>query len=188
MSAQARRFRALDRRLDPPPILIPAILPDGRLVPMEKMEAHRKGQLHLAVSVFVFAGARLLIQRRASSKYHCAGQWANTCCTHPAFGESPDDAAQRRLMEELGFAVPLVHRRVVEYRAEVGNGLVEHERVHMFIGEADPNRIVVFPDPEEVEETRWIDAANLRAEIAGEPEAFTPWFRIYLERFPELRL
>ena len=88
MSARAHRLETLRRRSDGRPILIPAILPDGRLVPMEKMEAHRKGQLHLAVSVFVFAGPRLLIQRRAGSKYHCAGQWANTCCTHPDFAES----------------------------------------------------------------------------------------------------
>lgn len=171
-----------------PEITIPGIGADGSLYPIEKLAAHRRGVLHLAISAFVFSGDDLLIQRRALTKYHCGGMWANTCCTHPHWGESVADAAGRRLREELGFSLPLTARRVVDYEADVGNGLTEHERVHMFTAEVDRDAIVVRPDPAEVCETRWASAAELRDEIAGHPEHFTPWFRIYLERFPDLRV
>jgi len=182
MSVAARATRRL-----PVPTVIPAIGADGAAFPIEKMQAHRIGVLHLAVSAFVFDGSDLLIQRRAAGKYHCGGQWANTCCTHPHWGESAAAAASRRLSEELGFTVPLGERRVVEYRADVGNGLVEHERVHMFVGQADRRRLDIVPDPDEVSDIRWIGADALRAEIAATPEQFTPWLKIYVERFPELQ-
>jgi isopentenyl-diphosphate Delta-isomerase len=169
-------------------ILIPAIATDDSLYPIEKLEAHRLGQLHLAISAFVFSRGRLLIQRRALSKYHCPGMWANTVCTHPHWGEAPDAAAQRRLMEELGFSIPLTEQRIVEYRADVGQGLTEHERVHMYTADVDESQLVIAPNPDEVMETRWASAAELRREIDHGPEAFTPWFRIYLRRFPDLIL
>jgi isopentenyl-diphosphate delta-isomerase len=168
-------------------IVIPAIAGDGSLFPMEKMEAHRQGQLHLAISAFVFSGAALLLQRRAEGKYHCAGQWANTCCTHPHWGEDVASAASRRLREEMGIAVPLMETRIVTYRADVGAGLVEHERVHMFVARVDRSQLVVAPDPAEVSETRWVEAEELRADMGRAPERYTPWFRIYVERFPDLR-
>src|SRR5262245_60925262 len=115
--------------------LIPAIARDGTLFAVGKMDAHRRGQKHLAVSVFVFAGDAMLIQRRADGKYHCGGLWANTCCTHPHWGETTSDCAHRRLVEELGLKLPLFLRSVVEYRADVGSGLVENERVHVFRGD-----------------------------------------------------
>lgn len=168
-----------------PTIVIPGIAEDGSLYPIEKMEAHRAARFHLAISALVFAGGALLIQRRALAKYHCGGMWANTVCTHPHFGEDVEAAAHRRLREELGFDLPLEFRRVVDYRADVGNDLIEHERVHMFVGETTRN-LVVVPNPAEVSETRWVTPEALRAEIAAAPERFTPWFRIYVERFPDL--
>jgi isopentenyl-diphosphate delta-isomerase len=167
------------------PITIPAIAADGSLYPIEKIQAHRIGQLHLAISAFVFAGDALLIQQRALSKYHCGGLWANTCCTHPHWGEDAASAARRRVREELGFDIALTETRVVEYRAEVGNDLIEHERVHMFVGHADATLPVAL-NPEEVAAVRWVRPADLRAEIAAHPDRFTPWFRIYVERFPDL--
>ncbi len=167
-------------------ILIPGIAADGSLYPIEKMEAHRAGAFHLAVSVFVFSRGELLIQRRALGKYHCGGQWANTCCTHPHWGESVEDAASRRLFEELGATAPLHETRIVDYRADVGNDLVENEHVHMFTGEVDRDRFHTRPDPAEVAEVRWIGAVQLRREIEATPLAFTPWFRIYVSRFPDL--
>jgi isopentenyl-diphosphate delta-isomerase len=172
----------------PPPLMIPGIAADGSVYPIEKMEAHRSHAFHLAVSVFVFRGDDLLIQRRAAGKYHCGGQWANTCCSHPNWGESVACAASRRLREELGFDLPLDPVRIVEYEADVGDGLWEHERVHMFLGRAEGDGPAIAPDPDEVSETRWIAPAALRAEIAATPEAFTPWFRIYVERFPDLKI
>jgi len=163
-------------------IIIPAIAADGTLHPVEKLDAHRRGLLHVAISVFVRDGARVLLQRRALGKYHCGGLWANTCCTHPHFGERPADAAPRRLVEELGIALELAPRGVVEYRAEVGNGLVEHERVHLFLGRAAARGLALAPDPDEVMETRWTTLAELDREVAARPERFTPWMRIYLAR------
>jgi isopentenyl-diphosphate delta-isomerase len=166
-------------------ILIPCIGPDGALRPVEKIEAHRRGLLHLAISAFVFDGDRLLVQRRAPTKYHCGGLWTNTVCTHPRMGETARACAERRLDEELGFTLPLAETGVAEYRAEVGDGLIEHERVTMFRADVDRAALAVAPNPEEVAETRWATAADLRAEIAAAPERFTPWFRIYVARWPD---
>lgn len=167
-------------------IIIPAIAADGSLFPIEKLRAHADAVFHLAVSVFVFDRGELLIQRRAARKYHCGGLWANTCCTHPHWNESLADCADRRLREELGFSVPLERRRVVEYAADVGGGLHEHEKVTMYVGQADRARLAIRPDPQEVSATRWVAPAALREEIAVRPDAFTPWFRIYVERFADL--
>ena len=175
----------MDKRPDRD-IVIPAIAEDGSYYPVGKLQAHRDGVLHLAVSVFVFSGTSLLIQKRAASKYHSPGQWANTCCTHPHWDEPLATSAARRLREELGFTVPLVARRQIDYRADVGAGLIEHERVTMFVGMADRDRLAIVPDSAEVSETRWITAQTLREEMAQSPEAFAPWFRIYCERFPTL--
>jgi len=167
-------------------MVIPAIDAAGGLYPVGKMEAQRLGLLHLAVSVFVFSGEALLIQRRAATKYHCAGLWANTCCTHPHWGESVEAAARRRLAEEIGLITALTETRIVDYRADVGCGLIEHERVHMFRGQVDRGAVRFAPDPGEVEATRWITPDMLAREIATDPQAFAPWFRIYVERFPTL--
>ena len=168
-------------------IIIPAIAADGSYFPIGKMQAHREAVFHLAVSVFVFSGDELLIQRRAGTKYHCGGQWANTCCTHPHWDEPLAASAVRRLDEELGFQVPLTERRIVEYSADVGNGLHEHELVTMYTAQVDRHALSIRPDPAEVSQTRWITAAALRADMAENPHLYTPWFRIYVERFPDLR-
>ncbi len=168
------------------PIWIPAIADDGSLYPVEKMDAHRRGLQHLAISAFVFSGDALLIQRRASSKYHCGGLWANTVCTHPNWDEPIEACVPRRLREELGISVPMSRTQVVDYRADVGGGLVENERVHVFRGTADRTSLAITPNPAEVEETRWVSLAHLDDEVAAHPERFTPWFRIYLNRWAEL--
>jgi isopentenyl-diphosphate Delta-isomerase len=173
--------------IEPAQIMIPGIAADGSLYPIEKLKAHREAAFHLAISAFVFAEGALLIQRRALSKYHCGGLWANTVCTHPHWGEDVASAAARRLREELGFELPLRETRIVEYEADVGNGLFEHERVHMFLGETEREAIVPHPDPAEVAECRWVTPAELHAELRRQPERFTPWFRIYVERYPDLR-
>jgi isopentenyl-diphosphate delta-isomerase len=153
---------------------------DRRLTPVDKLEVHRRGLRHPAVSVFVLDGARTLIQRRAPGKYHTPELWANACCTHPRWGEEPAACALRRLHEELGLrGRDLRWRERVEYRAEVGGGMVEHEVVDLFTARADA-REPVAPDPAEVMEVRWITLAALQAEIDAAPEAFTPWLRIYL--------
>jgi len=147
---------------------------------MEKLEAHRKGLLHRAISVLVFnCEGELLIQRRASGKYHWPGIWANTCCTHPRKDESYEAAAHRRLQEEMGFDCGLEDRFSFVYRAEFTNGLIEHELDHVFIGRYDDDPV---PNPEEVGGFAWKSLRVIREEIRVDPERYAPWFRIILER------
>ncbi|SFO95348.1 isopentenyl-diphosphate Delta-isomerase [Tranquillimonas alkanivorans] len=155
---------------------------DGTLTPVEKLEVHERGLRHKAISVFVLRGDAVLIQRRALGKYHTPGLWANTCCTHPHWDEPPADCAARRLREELGISgLTLEHRDRVEYRADVGGGLTEHEVVDIYTAQA-PAALPLRPDPDEVMETRWIDMHTLTDEVARHPDRFTPWLRIYLDR------
>ena len=168
--------------------VIPAVAGDGSLFPIDKMEAHKRGVLHQAVSVFVFSGRDILIQRRAAAKYHCGRQWANTCCTHPYWGETTAEAAQRRIFDELGFSIPLVPASVITYAAPVGNGLLEHERVQLYRGAADKTQLRIAANADEVMETRWATREKLQTEIRAQPQSFAPWFRIYLNRWSELGL
>ncbi|MFQ6546447.1 isopentenyl-diphosphate Delta-isomerase [Aestuariibius sp. 2305UL40-4] len=159
--------------------MIPAWV-DGALKPVEKLEVHRKGLKHKAVSVFVTAGSRVLIQQRAKGKYHSGGLWANTCCTHPDWNEAPADCAVRRLKEELGITgLYPAWRDRIEYRADVGGGLIEHEVVDIFLAQT-PRGLSLDPDPDEVMDTRWIDFYELSAEVRRHPDRFTAWMRIYL--------
>jgi isopentenyl-diphosphate delta-isomerase len=161
--------------------LIPAWV-DGRLTPVDKLEVHRRGLRHKAVSVFVTCGTDVLIQRRAMGKYHTPGLWANTCCTHPGWDEPPEACATRRLQEELGIGpLPLTWQAQVEYRAPVGGGMVEHEVVEIFLARL-PEPVTPDPDPAEVMQTDWIDAQALRRATRATPERFTPWLAIYMDR------
>ena len=155
---------------------------NGRLKPVDKLEAHLRGLRHKAVSVFVMRAGSVLIQQRAMGKYHTPGLWANTCCTHPEWQEPSADCAIRRLREELGITgLYPAHRDTIEYRAEVGGGMIEHEVVDLFLAEA-PADLAVIPNPDEVMATRWVDLYDLTAEVARWPDRFTPWLRIYLEQ------
>ena len=145
--------------------------PVGR---MEKQEAHRKGLLHRAFSVFLLDGSKLLIQRRALDKYHCGGLWSNTCCSHPAPGEPVLSAAERRLDEELGIKnARLRELDTFLYRAAFPNGLAEHELDHVLLGEYSGP---VQPDPMEIAQVRWIDLEELQRDLQAFPQWYTPWF------------
>jgi isopentenyl-diphosphate delta-isomerase len=159
--------------------MIPAWV-NGTLTQVEKLEVHQRGLRHKAVSVFVMRGREVLLQRRALGKYHTPGLWANTCCTHPRWGESDLACAARRLHEELGISgLALQRSGGIEYRADVGGGLIEHEVVEVFSAQA-PAHLVPQPDPDEVMQTRWITLETLEDEVQATPEKFTPWLRIYL--------
>ncbi|MDQ2090847.1 isopentenyl-diphosphate Delta-isomerase [Marimonas arenosa] len=167
--------------------LIPAWI-DNRLTPFDKLETHRLGLRHKAVSVFVMRGDQTLIQRRALTKYHTPGLWANSCCTHPFWEEASHVCAVRRLKEELGIdELDLKSCGTVEYRADVGAGLTEHEVVSVFRGDVT-EAIDITPNPSEVMDVRWVGLDELTAEISVQPEIFTPWLKIYLQRHLDLIL
>jgi len=153
---------------------------DGVLTPVEKLEAHKRGLKHKAVSVFVRRGNQILLQRRALGKYHTPGLWANTCCTHPTWNEPAELCAIRRLKEELGITGQTPQfRQTVEYRANVGNGLIEHEVVDIFLVEATASMPLV-PNPDEVMEVAWRTYQDLLVDTKVSPECYTPWLKIYL--------
>ncbi len=156
---------------------------DNAIGTMEKQQAHVEGVLHRAFSIFIFNSEnKLLLQKRASSKYHCGGLWTNTCCSHPRENEIILDAANRRLQEEMGMQCELKPLFNFVYKAEFENGLIEHEYDHVFGGQS--NQIPEL-NTEEVEDYRYIDLEELQAEIKVSPQNFTPWFLIALDRVTE---
>lgn len=152
---------------------------DGEIGRCEKLLAHEQGVLHRAVSVFLFdAQGQWLVQQRAHGKYHSGGLWSNAACTHPRSGESLEEAVRRAAREELGAELAdLSAAFPFLYRAEVGNGLVEHEYDHVFTARlAGP----LAPVAAEVTAVRWRPLDALRDEVAAAPATFTPWFRMLL--------
>ncbi|SIS58008.1 isopentenyl-diphosphate Delta-isomerase [Phaeovulum vinaykumarii] len=160
--------------------LVPAWV-GGRLAPVEKLEVHTEGLRHRAVSVFVMDGEKTLIQRRAPGKFHSAGLWSNSVSTHPHWNEAPEDCAIRRLREELGIRglYPAFADRI-EYRAEVGDGLTEHEVVDIYLAYGRVG-MALAPDPVEIVETKWVGLYDLAADITRHPDRYTIWLQIYLE-------
>lgn len=153
------------------------ILVDGQdkyLGVMEKLEAHQKGVLHRAISVFIVnSNGEWLLQQRAPEKYHSGGQWSNACCSHPRPGENADDAAIRRLQEEMGLTAPLEKLFHFTYRESMDHGLTEHEFDHVYFGKTDKVPII---DPAEVQDWKYLPFSMIRNEMENAPENFTPWF------------
>jgi isopentenyl-diphosphate delta-isomerase len=148
---------------------------------MDKVEAHKEGLLHRAISVFIINGKKeLLIQQRADSKYHSGGLWSNACCSHPMQGESSAAAAHRRLREELGFDCELQAAFILRYDAVMDNGLVENEYDHVYFGTYSGT---LQPDPAEVKAYRYIGISDLEQEIKANPAAFTAWLHLALPKF-----
>jgi isopentenyl-diphosphate delta-isomerase len=157
----------------------------------EKLEAHRNGgRRHLAFSIVLFnRNGETLLQRRSKRKYHFGGLWTNSCCGHPRPGEVLAEAARRRLREELGVSTELRAVFCFAYRAtDPGSGLSENEVDHVFVGQLDDEPDdEPRPDPEEIDDLRWIEHAELERDIAAHPERYTPWFAQLAARLPELR-
>jgi isopentenyl-diphosphate delta-isomerase len=151
---------------------------DRALGVLEKIAAHERGVLHRAFSVFVVrereGGTELLLQLRARGKYHFGGLWTNTCCGHPRQDESPVDAGERRLPEEMNFHCALEPVGSFVYRATSDNGLTEHELDHVLLGRHQGE--VPAPNAEEAERARWVTLPELDRELSAQPAAFTPWF------------
>ncbi|MDR0969431.1 MAG: isopentenyl-diphosphate Delta-isomerase [Lentimicrobiaceae bacterium] len=150
---------------------------------MNKMEAHEKGLLHRAFSIFIFnSNNELLIHQRAFTKYHTPGLWTNTCCSHPRESETIKDAAKRRLMEEMGMQCDFDEAFTFLYKSEVGQGLIEHEYDHVFIGYCNDTPQI---NPEEVAIWRYENMDNLRYDLKINPQRYTVWFRIAFDRVYE---
>ena len=151
---------------------------------MEKLEAHRRGELHRAFSVLVFnSKGELLIQKRAKSKYHSGGLWTNTCCSHPLPEEPVSDAARRKLMQEMGIGLQPEFAFKFQYKVSLDNDLIEHEIDHVFTGIFDGEPIL---NPEEAEDWKYISLDSLKEDIATNGHRYTHWFKIILEH-PELQ-
>ncbi|PTT71432.1 MULTISPECIES: isopentenyl-diphosphate Delta-isomerase [unclassified Chryseobacterium] len=148
---------------------------------MEKQQAHINGLLHRAFSVFLFnSSGEMLLQKRASGKYHSPLKWTNAVCSHPRSEETYLEGAKRRVKEELGIDVELSEKFNFIYKADVGNGLWEHELDHVFTGTFEGE---FYLNKDEVEEVRYISLENLNKEISESPDHFTEWFKIILEEY-----
>jgi len=147
----------------------------------EKLKAHQNGgKLHRAFSIFVFnSKGELMLQKRAKTKYHCPGLWTNTCCSHPRPGEELEDAAHRRLKEEMGFDCELKEDFDFIYKAKFDNGLTEWEFDHVFLGQYDGSPRI---NPNEADDWKWIKMRDLKKDIKANPRNYTPWFKIALEK------
>lgn len=156
---------------------------DNKVGLMEKMEAHINPTLHRAFSIFIFNSKNeMLLQQRALSKYHTPGLWTNTCCSHPRDGESLHDATKRRLQEEMGMQCELKEAFSFIYKADVMQGLVEHEFDHVFIGTSDDIPII---NKDEVESFRYDTVENIKADIERNPQNYTAWFKIAFDKLLE---
>jgi len=157
---------------------------DVELGTEDKMTAHEKGLLHRAFSVFLvreFNGVKqVLLQQRALTKYHCAGLWSNTCCSHPQLNEDIKLSALNRLKEELGFALDdLIWIDSHCYKAKLANNLIEHEFDHLFVKHLTKDEyqaLQIVPNPDEVHATNWVSIKQIKLDLTKIPNKFTPWF------------
>ena len=150
---------------------------------MPKMEAHVKGLLHRAFSVIIFnSKGEILLQKRASTKYHTPNLWSNTCCSHQREGEDNLSAGKRRLNEEMGFVTNLQNFSSFVYRVVFSNGLIEHENDHIMLGVFNG---VPKPNPNEVDEWKWIDIDVLVQDMKINPDQYTAWFKIIMNNYHE---
>lgn len=151
-----------------------------RIGSIEKLEAHIKGKLHEAFSIFIFNKKQeLLLQKRALTKYHSGGLWTNTCCSHPKAGEKLEIAVHRRIKEEMGFDSSMKEMYTFTYKVKIETGnLIENEFDHVFIGYVDA--ITIKPNSEEVDAYKWIQIEDLKKEVDLKPEQYTEWLKIIL--------
>lgn len=154
---------------------------DEQIGLMPKLEAHEKAELHRAFSIFILNSKNeVMLQQRASQKYHSPLLWTNTCCSHQREGESNIQAGNRRLMEEMGFSTELKELFHFIYMAPFDNGLTEHELDHVMIGYFDGEPVI---NPEEVEDWKWMDIDAIKEDMQLHPEKYTVWFKIIFDEF-----
>ncbi|WP_422750784.1 isopentenyl-diphosphate Delta-isomerase [Micromonospora sp. WMMD1219] len=159
--------------------LVELVDDDGRVVGETTVAtAHQPpGRLHRAFSVLlVDPEGRVLLQQRAAVKTRFPLRWANSCCGHPLPAQSPAEAANRRLAEELGVdPVDLTEVGVYLYYAEdPATGRVEFEYDHVLRADV-PADLVTRPDPDEVADLRWVDPGAVVADLDAHPREYAPW-------------
>ena len=148
---------------------------------MEKLEAHEKGALHRALSVLIVNSKKeILLQRRALEKYHSPGLWTNTCCSHPYPGEDANEAAKRRLQEEMGMSSELEFLFKFQYKCDFENGLIEHELDHVFIGQTDDTPHL---NTDEAMAFKWMSIKYLEQDMISHPENYTFWFKWMIQKY-----
>jgi len=154
---------------------------DNQIGLMPKMEAHQKGLLHRAFSVFLLnSDNQILLQKRSSKKYHSGGLWTNTCCSHPRDGENIINAGKRRLSEEMGINTDLIEAFKFTYKAKLENGLTEHEYDHVLIGKYNGNPIL---NEDEAEDYKWVSLEEVKKDIKKNEKDYTVWFIIAFDYF-----
>jgi isopentenyl-diphosphate delta-isomerase len=158
---------------------------DSGNYPIEKLDAHLRDVQHIAISIFVFRGSEMLLQKRADTKYHSGGLWANTVCSHPRWQESPTSCAGRRLEEELGWSIPVKKFGEIVYHAQVGE-LYENEHVHCFYGWFDQSQDISAFNRDEVSDVKWLSIPDILQAIEKNPEDFTEWFKIYIAEYRDM--
>jgi isopentenyl-diphosphate delta-isomerase len=148
---------------------------------MAKLEAHEKAVLHRAFSVFILNDKKeIMLQQRATHKYHSPLLWTNTCCSHQRSGETNIQAGTRRLQEEMGFTADLKELFHFIYKAPFDNGLTEHELDHVMIGYCNEEPNI---NAEEVENWKWMSVEAVRQDMLAHPELYTIWFKIIFDEF-----
>ena len=154
---------------------------DNQVGLMPKLEAHQKAVLHRAFSVFIFNSENeLMLQKRASNKYHSPNLWTNTCCSHQRSGESNIQAGTRRLYEEMGFTTTLNEITSFIYKAPFDNGLTEHELDHIMVGYYNDDPVI---NSDEVEDWKWMKIEDVKNDISLNPDLYTAWFKIIFKNF-----
>jgi len=147
---------------------------DQIMATAEKIHAHKQGLLHRAFSIFIVnSSGEILMQKRASSKYHCAGLWTNSCCSHAQHNQDILHTASDRLEHEMGIKSYLSHAGSFVYKEKLENGLYEHELDHVFVG--TNYTTVSKPNPNEVSEIKWMGIEEIKNSFKNVPNDFTPW-------------
>ena len=156
---------------------------DNQIATEEKLKAHKEGKLHRAFSVFVFNSKKeLLLQKRAYDKYHSAGIWANTCCSHPKPGKDLKEEAEARLKEEMGITCNLEEKFSFIYKVKFENGLYEHEYDHVFFGRSDEKP---KPNKDEASDWKYISLNELEIDIKENPDKYSYWLKECFEKVKE---
>lgn len=162
------------------PFVVLVDIDDNDLGTMPKLEAHEKGMLHRAISVFLFDyNGNWIVQQRALDKYHSSGLWTNTCCSHPYPNETAIDAASRRLMEEMGVECELNFAFKFMYQTKLDNNFIEHELDHVFVGFTNQ---LPKPNVDEVKTWKLMSFLEIHQDVQNNPDHYTEWFKLLYQK------